>query len=232
MKDFSIIVPLFNEGLNVNLLYKEIILNLSKFSNYEIIFINDGSEDNTLDELNKIRLSDTKIAVINNKKNLGQSYSIINGVKISKSDVIITLDGDCQNDPIDIIELYKNYISDENIKLVGGLRLSRKDNFLKKISSYIANKIRNYFLSDGCIDTGCALKVFDKNIFLSFYQFDGLHRFLPALFKGYGHKTLFKEVSHRKRYKGISKYGTFQRAFKGIFDIIRVYKIINKKDNT
>ena len=97
---------------------------------------------------------------------------------------------------------------------------------IKLISSNIANQIRSLILKDDCVDTGCSLKVFDKEIFLSFPFFDGLHRFLPALFKGFGKNTLFINVDHRPRISGISKYGTFDRLYKGILDIIRVKKII------
>ena len=115
------------------------------------------------------------------------------------------------------------------MKLIGGIRRNRKDNFTKIISSKIANSIRSRILNDECIDTGCALKIFDKKIFLSFPFFDGVHRFLPALFKGYGYETLFIDVNHRKRNHGISKYGTMNRLFAGIRDIIKVKKILKTK---
>ena len=110
--------------------------------------------------------------------------------------------------------------------MVCGIRKNRKDNIIKIISSKIANKIRSIILDDGCTDTGCSLKVFDKTIFLSLPFFDGLHRFLPALFKGYGKMNYFVNVHHRPRNSGISKYGTLDRLFKGIIDIIRVNRII------
>ena len=97
---------------------------------------------------------------------------------------------------------------------------------MKLISSKIANQFRSLILKDGCVDTGCSLKVFDKEIFLTFPFFDGIHRFLPSLFKGFGKNTLFIDVDHRPRISGISKYGTFDRLYKGILDIIRVKKII------
>ena len=104
------------------------------------------------------------------------------------------------------------------------------DSFIKVISSKIANGIRSKILNDNCRDTGCSLKVFDKQIFLSFPFFDGMHRFLPALFKGYGYKTMFIDVNHRKRKFGVSKYGTMNRLFKGIRDIIKVRKILKFKN--
>ena len=109
--------------------------------------------------------------------------------------------------------MIQEYNKDKDLVLVGGIRLNRKDNFLKKISSKIANKIRMLILKDNCEDTGCSLKIFDKKIFLSFPLFDGIHRFLPALFTGYGKKTIFVDVDHRPRIYGYSKYGTFKRLF-------------------
>ena len=121
------------------------------------------------------------------------------------------------------------YFSDDNLKLLGGLRLNRQDSVIKILSSKIANSIRSFVLKDNCSDTGCSLKIFDKNIFLDFPFFNGIHRFLPALFLGYGYKTEFITVSHRKRLHGISNYGTLKRLFNGIIDIYKVMKIIKNK---
>ena len=115
--------------------------------------------------------------------------------------------------------------------MVGGIRNKRIDNFTKIISSKIANSIRKFILNDDCIDTGCGLKVFDKKVFLTLPFFDGIHRFLPALFSGYGYKTYFINVNHRKRKYGISKYGTMKRLFKGIKDLIKVNNILKNIKN-
>ena len=224
MASFSIIVPLYNESNNIYTLVTEIYNSLKKYNNFELILVNDGSEDNTKDILEKIKIN-YPIKIVENKSNLGQSFSIWIGIKYSNHKTIITLDGDGQNNPYDIPKLLKIYFSNK-FSLVGGIRKKRKDSLLKIISSKTANKIRSVILKDNCIDTGCSLKVFDKDIFLSFPFFDGLHRFLPALFKGYGMNTFFIEVDHRPRISGISKYGTLDRLYKGIIDIIRVKKII------
>ena len=130
--------------------------------------------------------------IINNQLNLGQSYSILSGIKQSKYNIIVTLDGDGQNNPYDIPKLLEFYNKSNDVYLVGGIRSKRKDNLIKIISSRIANYVRSKFLEDGCTDTGCSLKVFDKNIFLQFEYFNGIHRFLPALFNGFGYKTFFE----------------------------------------
>tara|TARA_B100001250_G_C19803546_1_gene792218 strand:+ start:1273 stop:1965 length:693 start_codon:yes stop_codon:yes gene_type:complete len=223
---FSIVIPLYNEEDNIELLIKEIneaLFNLESL--FEIILVDDGSEDNTIKIIKSI--NSNNLIIVQNSKNYGQSYSLREGIKRANNNIIVVLDGDMQNNPHDIsalIDLYKT----GSFHLIGGIRRKRRDNFIKIFSSYIANKIRMFILKDDCIDTGCSLKVFDKNIFLKFPYFDGLHRFLPALFKGYGYKTSFVEVDHRKRYRGSSKYGTLSRLFWGVRDIFKVIKIINK----
>ena len=227
---FSIVVPLFNESKNIIPLLKEIESSLKDYDNYEIVLINDSSTDNTANIIRN--MTNESIKIINNIENKGQSFSIHEGIKLSSNETIITLDGDGQNDPRDIPKLLELYNTNDNIKLVGGIRKKRQDSYIKIFSSKIANHIRSKILSDNCKDTGCSLKVFSKNIFLKFPYFDGMHRFLPALFKGYSYKTEFIEVNHRKRKYGVSKYGTINRLFKGIKDIIRVKRIINNYNKT
>lgn len=226
---FSIVIPIYNEQDNITILLDEIINSLKdqKFS-YEVIIVDDASNDNSVSKINDYKKNNKiSINLILNKKNLGQSFSTISGIKASKYSTIITIDGDGQNNPSDILKLI-NTFKKSNLSLLGGIRYKRKDSLLKKISSKIANNIRKKILNDDCDDTGCSLKVFNKEIFLQFPEFDGLHRFLPAFFKGYGYKTNFVEVDHRQRIFGNSKYGTILRLFKGIIDLIKVYFIIKK----
>ena len=224
---FSIVIPLFNEDRNIVELIDEINLSLKKNYVYEIILINDASTDQTFNNISKVKNKNIKI--LNNLTNKGQSYSIHRGVYNSSYKIIITLDGDGQNDPADIPKLIQYYLKHNNVTLVGGIRRKRKDKIIKIISSKVANLIRSKIFNDGCKDTGCSLKVFDKNIFLSFPYFDGIHRFIPALFTGYGYQTKFLDVNHRKRKYGVSKYGTSNRLFRGIIDIIKVKKILREK---
>ncbi len=224
---FTLVIPVFNEQDNLVSLIKEIKTALANYINFELIFVNDFSSDNTLKILEKEK-KNFNFKIINNQLNLGQSYSILSGIKQSKYNIIVTLDGDGQNNPYDIPRLLEFYNKSNDIYLVGGIRSKRKDNLIKIISSRIANYVRSKFLEDGCTDTGCSLKVFDKNIFLQFEYFNGIHRFLPALFKGFGYKTFFLSVDHRKRNYGKSKYGTFLRLFNGLRDMIKVKNMINK----
>ncbi len=229
--NFSIVIPIYNEEKSISDLIIEIYNCLSNINyKFEIILINDCSNDETILVLKKLKKK-YNIKYFNNEKNMGQSFSILNGVRESKFSTIVTLDGDGQNNPKDIIKLVKIYFDQDKIKLVGGIRKKRKDNFIKIFSSRIANNIRKIILKDNCSDTGCGLKVFDKKIFLSFPFFTGLHRFLPALFKAYGYTTIYEEVDHRERKAGYSKYGTIDRLIKGIIDIIRVLIIIKRNNN-
>tara|TARA_B100000963_G_scaffold283278_1_gene251990 strand:- start:825 stop:1520 length:696 start_codon:yes stop_codon:yes gene_type:complete len=226
---FSVIIPVYNEEDNLSLLIKEIKLSLKYYKQFEVIFVNDCSTDKSLQILNDEKKS-FNFKIINNKSNFGQSYSTLVGIKNSIYNIIVTLDGDGQNNPEDIPMLLEFYLDSNDIFLVGGIRKKRKDNFTKIISSKIANFVRSKFLNDGCRDTGCSLKVFDKKIFLTFEYFNGIHRFLPSLFKGFGYKTYFLDVDHRKRMHGVSKYGTFLRLFNGLKDMIKVKRMINRNN--
>ena len=224
---FSIVIPIYNEAQNIEVLVKEIFNSLKKYKIFELILVNDFSNDNTKDVVRRLQ-SNFEIVILNNSKNKGQSFCIHKGIKESANNIIVTLDGDGQNNPSDIPRLLDSYISNTNISLVGGIRSKRKDSFVKIFSSKIANNIRSKILNDGCVDTGCSLKVFNKQKFLKFPYFNGMHRFLPALFSGYGHKTIFINVDHRARVNGYSKYGTIDRLYRGIIDIIRVRRIVKK----
>jgi len=229
MNNFSIIIPAYNEGNNLNLLLDEILKNCKLINFYEIIIIDDKSNDDTqkiLQDRNEKNLN-----IITNNHNEGQSFSIYKGIKASKYDNIITLDADLQNDPKDIPHLVSLYSLNKNTKLVSGIRKNRKDNLLKILSSKVANFVRSIILKDKCPDTGCSLKVFDKNYFLEIPYFNGMHRFIPAFFVGMKCNVIYEPVNHRYRKYGKSNYSTFQRLFKGILDLYKVKKMI-KEINT
>ena len=225
----SIIIPVYNESKNIEILYNEIKQSLPSFINYEIIFVNDYSDDDSKIYFNKLR-QNKNVKIINNEFQSGQSKSIYNGIINSSYEIIVTLDGDCQNDPNDIEKLVVQFNLNSDLKLVAGIREKRKDKIIKIISSRIANYVRDLFLKDGCPDTGCGLKVFDKKIFLSFDFFNGIHRFLPALYLGFGHNVKYIKVNHRNREFGKSKYGTMMRLVDGIKHIFLVKKIISKNN--
>lgn len=228
MKSISVIIPVYNEEESIVDLIYEVNNELKNKLVYEIIIVNDGSTDSTNDRLKKIK--NINFRVINHSKNFGQSKSIYNGIIHSIYNAIVTLDGDGQNVPRDIIKISEKFFESSETKLVSGIRFRRKDSIVKLISSKLANIIRNFILKDKCKDTGCSLKIFDKKIFLTFSFFDGIHRFIPAFFVRNNYKVLYVDVSHRHRLKGVSKYGTKDRLTKGIIDLIKVRKILNKND--
>jgi len=227
MIKFSIVIPVYNEADNLYELINEINKSLIQYKEYEIIIVDDGSDDNTDKIIQDIK-DNYPIRSFKHHKNLGQSRSILLGVNHASYDTIVTMDGDGQNNPYDIPNLLKVYCSSNKFSLVGGIRKKRMDSLIKILSSKVANKVRSLILSDNCSDTGCSLKVFNKGIFLRFPYFDSIHRFLPALFTGFGFKTNFILVEHRPRLKGKSKYGTFDRLFKGIVDLIKVKIMISR----
>lgn len=228
---FSIIIPVFNEAKNIKNLIKEIYLYLKDYKGqFEIVIVDDCSIDNTSDIL-LILKKEFSLRIIKNLQNSGQSYSIYKGVKMAKHKLIITIDGDGQNHPKDILKLLETYKKNKNIKLISGIRQKRKDSIVKKLSSIMANKIRSKIFNDNCIDTGCSLKMFDKNIFLQFPFFNGIHRFIPTLFASKNLNIKYINVEHRQRLFGKSNYGTIDRLFKGIIDIIRVHRIIKNFNN-
>ena len=229
VKQVSIIIPCYNEEDNISKLVKEIHTNVID-TKLEVIIINDASLDNTIKKVNNLSKDYSFLKIINNTKQLGQSYSIIKGVKIASFENIITLDGDGQNDPVDIPIMINEYFN-RNIDLLAGIRKNRKDSFIKILSSKFANFIRSYILNDDCEDTGCSLKIFKKNIFLSLPEFDSIHRYIPALFKAKKAKINFIVVRHRNREYGKSNYGTIDRLIKGIIDLIKVLKIIKLLKN-
>lgn len=218
---FSIVIPLFNEAENVLKLNSEIIEVLSglKSTNneFEIIYVDDSSTDNTLKILNEIN-NNISTKIIKNNSNLAQSKSILNGIEVSSFNNIILLDGDLQNDPKDIIKMINVYNENENI-LVHGFRKNRNDPYFTKIlPSKIANFIVRKFTNSKILDHGCSLKIFDKNIIDTNEFFGDFHRLFAAQINQ-DIKVIEIEVNHRPRTKGKSKYG-FERVFRVFIDLI------------
>ena len=222
INNISIIIPIYNEIDNIILLIKEIKEKLSNSITYEIIIVNDGSTDETKYKLSQISKKNSNILVINHKKNYGQSIGIRTGIINSKFDIIVTLDGDGQNDPDNILKLVKRFNQKKSFTMVIGNRVTRNDSFSRKLASRLAFKIRKTILKDDTPDTGCAIKVFNKQDFLQLPFFNHIHRFLPYLFKVHKGNVISIPVNHRPRIRGVSKYSNFQRLLVGINDILGV----------
>lgn len=225
----SIIIPAFNEAENLTLLIENILNQKNLFSDMEIIVVDDFSTDKT-NMIMKGFQKNNEILYLKNNSRSGQSKSISNGIRKSKYNNIITIDGDGQNDPNDFSILVNEYNFDKSY-LISGIRKSRKDSPVKIFSSKVANFVRSLILKDNCEDSACGLKLFSKDIFLKINFFDGMHRFLPALFIAYGVKPVYVTINHKPRIKGESKYGTTDRLIKGLFDLYRVNKMIKQIDN-
>ena len=230
----SIIIPVRNEEKSLVILYdefKKIFFN--KYRDFEIIFVNDNSSDDTQNIINQFSKDCKFINIYNMLEHSGQSESIDAGIKNSNYDLIATIDGDGQNPPEEILNLYKNFIEINfnkiNYHMIIGLRKNREDSFSKKIGSKVANFIRNFILRDNCQDSGSGLKIFFKSSYLSLPFFKNMHRFMPALMKRENFKVLSQNVQHRRRLNDKSKYNNANRLFIGIIDLLGVYWLIRRK---
>jgi glycosyltransferase involved in cell wall biosynthesis len=219
--DFSVVVPVCNEAENVEPLAREIDAALNTRS-YEMIFIDDGSTDETAAILVKLKGSLPTLRVLRHSFRSGQSAAVATGVRAARAPWVATLDGDGQNDPADIPKLIAARDSPEGrgVQLFMGNRTaSRKDTAFRRLQSRVANGVRAGLLGDGTPDTGCGIKLFSREVFMDLPRFDHMHRFLPALFQRQGARVISVPVSHRERMRGTSKYGMLNRLWVGIVDI-------------
>jgi dolichol-phosphate mannosyltransferase len=222
----SIVVPVHNEADNISALIAEIVEAMSGSEAYEIIYVDDGSNDGTAAVLKQEMQHVGTLRVIRHQRSCGQSAAIYTGVKAARYPFIATLDGDGQNDPADIPRLYEVLVQQRknigNLWMIAGWRNKRHDSAWRLFSSKVANGIRSRLLGDHTPDTGCGLKVFLRDEFLSLPYFDHMHRFLPALVLRAGGQVISEPVNHRSRTLGYSKYGTLDRLWVGISDILGV----------
>lgn len=217
--EFSVVVPVCNEAENVEPLAREIHAALGGRA-YEMIFIDDGSTDDTAAILQRLKAELPALRVLRHSFRSGQSAAVASGVRAARAPWVATLDGDGQNDPADIPKLIAARDQNRGVALfMGNRKASRKDTAFRKLQSSIANGVRSGLLGDGTPDTGCGIKLFDRAVFLELPRFDHMHRFLPALFMRQGASVISIPVSHRPRTRGTSKYGMLNRLWVGIIDI-------------
>ncbi len=217
----SVVVPVRNEQDNLAPLINEIGAALQGVVDYEIVYVNDGSTDNTAHMLADIGRGCPQLRVVHHRFSCGQSTAVRTGVKAASGDWIATLDGDGQNDPADIPKLIAAVA--DGVDLVGGNRRhARRDTWIKRISSVVANGVRSRMLGDSTPDTGCGLKLIRRDVFLDLPYFDHMHRFLPALVIRRGGRVVSVPVNHRPRERGVSNYGTLDRLLVGIVDLFGV----------
>ncbi len=216
----SVVVPVFNEQDNVGPLVGEILTALRGRIDFEIVYVDDNSRDATLATLQRLRTEAPELRVLHHVTQSGQSTAVRNGVKAARGPWIATLDGDGQNDPADIPKLLDERArADANVKLFAGWRVHRQDSGSKRWASKLANAIRARMLRDDTPDTGCGIKLFEREAFLELPYFDHMHRYLPALMQRAGWKTISVPVNHRARSTGVSKYNNLNRAMVGIADL-------------
>jgi dolichol-phosphate mannosyltransferase len=226
----SVVVPVRNEAQNLGPLVEEIATALTGRWPFEVVYVNDGSSDDTEAELTRLAATRPWLRQIKHAVSCGQSAAVRTGVAAARAPIVATLDGDGQNDPSFIPALLRALEAGApRVGLVAGQRIGRRDTGFKRLQSRIANKVRAAILRDGTRDTGCGLKAFRRDVFLNLPYFDGLHRFLPALFKREGCDIGYADVIDRPRRHGTSNYGFFDRLWIGILDLAGVWWLIRRR---
>jgi len=227
--ELSVVVPVRNEAGNIAPLVAEIAAALAGRA-FEIVYVNDGSSDDTERELRGLMAQQPWLRQIRHAKSCGQSAAVRTGVAAARAPIVVTLDGDGQNDPAFIPKLVAALQSGApRVGLVAGQRVGRKATGFKKLQSRVANAVRNAVLKDGTRDTGCGLKAFDRDLFLALPYFDGLHRFLPALVRREGFEIGYVDVVDRPRGHGRSNYGFWDRLWIGVLDLAGVWWLVRRK---
>ena len=228
--ELSVVIPVLNESENVGPLLKEVVAALSGGPAFEVVYVDDGSDDATPRLLAELGGRFPMLRVVTHARRYGQSAAIRTGVIAARAPWIATLDGDRQNVPADLPRLWARASAPDAPDLIAGQREKRRDSWTKRISSRIANRVRGALLKDGVTDTGCGLKMFRRDVFLSLPYFDHMHRYLPALVRRHGGKVETAQVGHRHRPAGTSKYGTLDRLIVGISDLLGVVWLIRRSN--
>ncbi|MDY6821682.1 MAG: glycosyltransferase family 2 protein [Deferribacterota bacterium] len=226
MKKISIVIPAYNEEKNISPLIEELEKVLKNIGdNYEVIFVDDGSTDNTLKVIKEVSQRNNKIKYISFSSNKGQSAALAAGFIYAQGEIIVTMDSDLQNNPWDMIKMLEYY---GEYDMVIGWRHKRADDLWKRFGSKVGNITRNLLLGENINDTGCSLKIMKAEIIKRIKMFNGLHRFLPTLMRLEGAKIKEIKVDHRPRRSGKSKYGNISRAISGLADIFVVRWMIKR----
>jgi dolichol-phosphate mannosyltransferase len=230
--DLSIVIPARNEAENIAPLVAEIAGALDGKLTYEVIYIDDGSSDDTAAAVRAVAATHPAVRLLRHDRSCGQSAAVRSGVKAARAEWIVTLDGDGQNDPADIPRLWEmTRAAGSERLLIAGRRTKRRDTWIKRASSRIANAVRAGLLKDATPDTGCGLKLFRRDLFLDLPFFDHMHRYLPALVLREGGKTVSVPVNHRPRSRGVSNYGTLDRLAVAFADLIGVLWLQRRAKN-
>ncbi len=217
----SIVVPFFNEEECIEFVLREIV---ACQPDAEVIAVDDGSSDRTWELLRAI----PGVTPLRLSQNRGQSGALFAGLHYASGDILVMLDGDGQNDPADIATLV-DLLRSGRCDVAVGRRASRQDTWSRRAASRIANRVRRFFLRDGISDTGCSLKAIHRDHLDLLVPFNGLHRYLPAIFTHAGLVMTEVAVNHRERKAGASKYTNLDRAIRGVYDLIGVSWLLKRK---
>lgn len=229
-RTLSLVIPARDEQTNIARLLTETFDVMQDDRGFEVVLVDDGSSDQTLDTaLGAAQAAGGRLVTVRHERSIGQSGALATGIRHASGLLIVTMDGDGQNDPADIpalLQKAKTILAPDFC--IAGYRKKRKDTAWKRFQSRLANRVRNALLHDGVPDTGCGLKLFPRDTFLKLPWFDHGHRFIPALVKAIGGEIRVVEVNHRPRNGGVSKYNAWNRTWAGILDLIGVMWLLRR----
>jgi len=218
--EIAIVVPVFNEEENILRLADEIEAAMRKVPrSYQLVFVDDTSTDSTPQRISEAMQRDARVHGLRHERNAGQSAALWTGIQATRSPILVTLDGDCQNDPTDLPQLLAAL---DGCDFVCGVRCKRQDNWLRRVSTRVARWARRTALKVDFCDTGCAFRAFKRSALEGVFPFNGLHRFLPVLVHANGGRTKEVPICHRPRVAGQSKYGLWNRLWRGIYDLFAI----------
>lgn len=220
----SAVIAVLNEAENVEAVARECLRDLAAVGAFEVVFVDDGSTDETAAVIDRLSAAHPEIRLVRHDRRCGKSQAVRTGVLAARGTWIGTLDGDGQNAPGDLVEMLRlaQASTDAHAPLVAGIRVRRDDPWPRLVATKLANGFRASVLGDHCPDTGCGVKLFRREDFLKLPCFEGMHRFLPALFQAYGHPLINHPVRHQARVHGVSKYTNLGRALVGVGDMLGV----------
>ncbi len=229
-RTLSLIIPARDEEANIAMLLTEAFGVMRDYHGFEVVLVDDGSTDNTLNTaVRTARAMGGRLITVRHDRSIGQSGALASGIRRARSRLIVTMDGDGQNDPADIPAMLQKANTMRNPDFcIAGYRRNRKDTAWKRFQSRLANRVRDALLHDGVPDTGCGLKLFPRTTFLKLPWFDHGHRFIPALVRGIGGDIAIVEVNHRPRIAGTSKYNAWNRTWAGIVDLLGVLWLLHR----